>query len=76
MIFPDRLEADRKFAERLRTLGPRDLPVLALPRCAVPVGAAIARALKVPLDLVIVRKVGTANSLELAVAAIGVRRAR
>jgi putative phosphoribosyl transferase len=72
----DRGEADQKFAERLRMLGLYDLLVLALPRGAVPVGAAIAWAPKVPLDLVIVRKVGTPDSPELAVAAIGVRRAR
>jgi putative phosphoribosyl transferase len=44
--------------------------VLALPRGGVPVGAEIARAIKAPLDLVIVRKVGAPGNSELAVAAI------
>jgi putative phosphoribosyl transferase len=44
--------------------------VLALPRGGVPVGAQVARALKAPLDLVIVRKVGAPVNAELAVAAI------
>src|SRR5690349_6659381 len=69
-MFRDRREAGQKLAERLRALELRDPVVLALPRGGVPVGAEVARALKAPLDLVIVRKVGAPGNAELAVAAI------
>src|SRR4051812_13487541 len=44
--------------------------VLALPRGGVPVGLEIARALRAPLDLVLVRKVGAPLEQELAVGAV------
>jgi putative phosphoribosyl transferase len=44
--------------------------VLALPRGGVPVAAEVARALKAPLDLVLVRKIGVEHQPELAVAAV------
>lgn len=44
--------------------------VLALPRGGVPIGAEVARALKAPLDLLLVRKIGVPWQRELAAAAI------
>jgi predicted phosphoribosyltransferase len=44
--------------------------VLALPRGGVPVGFEIARALNLPLDIFLVRKLGTPRSKELAMGAI------
>ena len=69
-MFRDRQEAGRKLAEELVELKLADPVVLALPRGGVPVAAGIAHALKAPLDLVIVRKVGVPGNPELAVAAI------
>ena len=69
-MFRDRQEAGRKLAEELVKLRRADPVVLALPRGGVPVAAEIADALKAPLDLVIVRKVGAPGNPELAVAAI------
>ncbi|WP_442579263.1 phosphoribosyltransferase [Mesorhizobium sp. ASY16-5R] len=69
-MFRDRQEAGRKLAEELVKLKLADPLVLALPRGGVPVAAEIADALKAPLDLVIVRKVGAPGNSELAVAAI------
>jgi putative phosphoribosyl transferase len=69
-MFRDRQEAGQKLAGRVRALAARDPVVLTLPRGGVPVGAEIARAIKAPLDLVIVRKVGAPGNSELAVAAI------
>jgi predicted phosphoribosyltransferase len=45
--------------------------VLALPRGGVPVGAEVARALRAPLDVVLVRKLGVPRQPELAMGAIG-----
>jgi len=50
-------------------IGP-DWLVLALPRGGVPIGAAIARHLGAPLDLLIVRKVGAPGDPELALGAV------
>lgn len=51
--------------------GRSDVVVLALPRGGVPVAAEVARALKAPLDVLIVRKLGAPGQEELAVGAIG-----
>lgn len=69
-MFRDRQEAGRKLAVEFAKLKLDDPVVLALPRGGVPVAAEIAAALKAPLDLVIVRKVGAPGNPELAVAAI------
>ena len=70
-LFADRAEAARALASRLadeRLPGP--LVVLALPRGGVPIGAEVARRLHVPLDLLLVRKIGAPWQPELAVAAV------
>ena len=69
--FADRAEAARALVSRLadeRLLPP--LVVLALPRGGVPIGAEIARRLRAPLDLLLVRKIGAPWQRELAVAAV------
>jgi len=48
----------------------RDPIVLALPRGGVPVGFEVARRLRAPLDVLIVRKLGTPGQEELAVGAV------
>ena len=69
--FTDRAEAGRLLARCLAAM-PLAAPVvvLALPRGGVPIGAEIARALKAPLDLLLVRKIGAPWQPELAVAAL------
>jgi len=69
-MFRDRQEAGQKLAIELAKLGLQDPVVLALPRGGVPVAAEVAKALKAPLDLLIVCKVGAPGNPELAVAAI------
>ncbi len=69
--FDDRRAAGRILAERLHTYAGRpDVIVLALPRGGVPVGYEVARALRVELDLLIVRKLGLPGHAELAMGAI------
>ena len=68
--FRDRRRAGRELAEALAGLDLQQPVLLALPRGGVPVAEEIAAALKAPLDLVIVRKVGAPDNPELAVAAI------
>ncbi len=68
--FADRTEAGRKLAKELLKRKFENPVVLALPRGGVPVAAEIARALKAPLDLVLVRKIGVPFQPELAAAAV------
>ncbi|WP_078084732.1 phosphoribosyltransferase [Microbulbifer mangrovi] len=73
--FYDRVEAGRLLAEALRSSLPddakyRDAIALALPRGGVPLGLEVARALHIPLDLMLVRKLGVPGHRELAMGAI------
>ena len=69
--FADRREAGKELATRLREYAGRaDVLVLALPRGGVPVGYEVARALKAPLDVFLVRKLGLPGEEELAMGAI------
>jgi putative phosphoribosyl transferase len=71
MRFLDRVEAGRMLAVKLRAYANRpDVIVLALPRGGVPVAFEVARALKSPLDVLIVRKLGAPDQPELAMGAI------
>ena len=67
----NRTEAGRALGAALKAYqGRRDLLVLALPRGGVPVACQIAAALKAPLDILVVRKLGTPGHEELAMGAI------
>lgn len=69
--FRDREEAGRILAARLGAWATRDDPiVLALPRGGVPVAAEVAKALKLPLDVIVVRKLGVPGEPEFAMGAI------
>ncbi|HZV33249.1 MAG TPA: phosphoribosyltransferase family protein [Verrucomicrobiae bacterium] len=58
LLFQDRTEAGQLLAGRVQYLANRpDVLVLAISRCSVPVAAEIARELRVPLDLFLVRPV-------------------
>jgi putative phosphoribosyl transferase len=70
VLLADRSEAGRQLAERLTHLAGASPVVLALPRGGVPVGFEIAQALKAPLDLVLVRKIGAPFQPELALGAV------
>jgi predicted phosphoribosyltransferase len=69
--FDDRLHAGRLLAEELSThrIG-KDSLVLALTRGGVPVGASVADRLGLPLDVIVVRKLGVPWQPELAMGAI------
>jgi putative phosphoribosyl transferase len=69
--FRNRFEAGRRLATALEGYaGSRNLLVLALPRGGVPVAFEVARALKAPLDVMLVRKLGVPGHEELAMGAI------
>jgi putative phosphoribosyl transferase len=69
--FPNREEAGRLLAEKLERYADRnDVIVLGLPRGGVPVAYEVAKSLRVPLDVFIVRKLGVPGFEELAAGAI------
>lgn len=69
--YRDRVDAGRRLAGLLRQYADRpDVVVLALPRGGVPVAFEVARALHVPLDVFVVRKIGLPAHPELAIGAI------
>lgn len=70
-LFDDRVDAGRHLAERLESLRGKDMVVLGLPRGGVPVAFEVAKALRAPLDVLVVRKLGVPFQPELAFGAIG-----
>jgi predicted phosphoribosyltransferase len=69
--FADRRDAGRHLGRHLFQFADRqDVVVLALPRGGVPVGFEVARALRAPLDVFVVRKLGLPGYAELAMGAI------
>lgn len=70
-VFFDRAEAGRRLASHLQDLDLEHPIALGLPRGGVPVAAEVAQALHCPLDVLIVRKLGTPGRPELALGAIG-----
>ena len=76
MLFADRVDAGSRLATRLEPFRGRDAVVLGLPRGGVPVAAEVAKTLGLPLDVIVVRKLGVPFQPELAMGAIGEDGAR
>jgi putative phosphoribosyl transferase len=70
--FADRVEGGNTLATKLAReyADHDDVVVLGLPRGGVPVAAEVARALRAPLDILIVRKLGAPDDPELAMGAL------
>ncbi len=69
--FRHRLDAGKRLAVRLvRYRNRPDVLVMAIPRGGVPVAYEVAKALAVPLDVIVVRKLGLPGQPELAMGAI------
>ena len=71
VIYRNRFEAGKHLAKQLAKYANReDVLVLALPRGGVPVAFEVAKALRAPLDIFLVRKLGVPGHEELAMGAI------
>jgi predicted phosphoribosyltransferase len=71
LIYRDRIDAGKRLATLLSAYANRpDVLVLALPRGGVPVAFEVANALRAPLDIFLVRKLGAPGQKELAMGAI------
>ena len=68
MLFEDRIEAGKKLANLIPKL---DNPlILAIPRGGVEIGKIMSRALGIPMDICIARKLGAPGNPELAIGAV------
>lgn len=70
-MFINRQQAGELLAEKLKEYRNKDVVVLGIPRGGVVVAKVVADALEVPLDVVIVKKIGAPNNPELAIGAVG-----
>lgn len=80
MMFRDRIDAGEQLGDRLRERlsdfcmsgesKPLDAVVLGLPRGGVPVAREVAKKLGLPLDILVVRKIGMPGHEELALGAL------
>lgn len=71
MLFQNRTTAGQVLAEKLIVYADRcDLLIMGLPRGGVPVAFEVAQALRAPLDVFLVRKLGVPGQEELAMGAI------
>jgi putative phosphoribosyl transferase len=69
-MFADRDEAGRRLAAALESYRDSDPIVIAVPRGGVPVAFEVARQLEAPLDILLVRKVGSPYQPEYGIGAI------
>ena len=70
MMFDSRKDAGEKLGRELAARNVRADVILGLPRGGVVVAAEIARILKLPLDVLVVRKIGHPHFREFAVGAL------
>ena len=68
--FGDRREAGQLLAREVARLNLSDPVVLALPRGGVPVGYEVAKLLRAPLDILLVRKIGAPGHEEYGIGAL------
>jgi len=76
MLFTDRADAGRQLARRLLYLRGADVVVLGLSHGGVPVAAEVARELRAPLEVIVVRKLGVPFQPECGFGAISEDGAR
>ncbi len=70
-IFKDRQSAGKLLAKHLKQyVGVDNMVILGIPRGGIVVAAEIAKELKLPLDIIVTRKIGHPNQPELAVGAV------
>lgn len=69
-MFKDRTDAGRQLAKELERYRDKDAVVIALPRGGVVLGYELSRALSLPLDIIITRKIGHPSSPEYAIGVV------
>lgn len=69
-MFRDRIDAGQQLASELARYAGQSVVVVGLPRGGVPVAREVATALRAPLDVVVVRKLGAPDNEELGFGAV------
>src|ERR1035437_1015436 len=69
-MFKDRIEAAHRLAAKLKETEIENGIVLAVPRGGVPVGYEIAKALHLPLEVFLSKKIGHPNNPEFAIGSV------
>jgi putative phosphoribosyl transferase len=69
-MYADRIEAGLVLADKLKKYAGQPGVVLAVPRGGVPLGYIIARELKLPLEILLSKKIGHPNNPEYAIGAV------
>lgn len=69
-MYADRIEAGLVLADQLKKYAGQPGVVLAVPRGGVPLGFIIARELKLPLEILLSKKIGHPNNPEYAIGAV------
>lgn len=69
-MYADRIEAGFILADRLKKYAGQPGVVLAVPRGGVPLGYIVARALKLPMELLLTKKIGHPSNPEYAIGAV------
>lgn len=75
-LYSDRHHAGKELAKSLKEYAHGDAIVLALPRGGVNIGYELAKALHIPLDVIVARKIGLPENPEFGIGAIGENGAR
>ncbi|MBI2420731.1 MAG: phosphoribosyltransferase, partial [Candidatus Levybacteria bacterium] len=69
-MFKNREDAGKKLAKLLKKINNKESIVLAIPRGGVLIGNEIAKRLKIPLGIIVVRKLGFPSQPEFGIGAI------
>lgn len=72
-MFTDRLEAGRLLSEELKSYKGKNAIILAVPRGGLPIGVILAKNLKLPLEVVLIKKIGHPLNKEYAIGAVSLR---
>lgn len=71
-LFANRKEAGKELGLKLKEYKGREgVVVIAIPRGGVVVGKEVSNNLSLPLDIIVVKKIGALHNLELAIGAVG-----
>lgn len=69
-MFNDRIDAAKQLAEKLKKVDIKNGIVLAIPRGGVPIGYEIAKALNLPLEIFLAKKIGHPHNPEFAIGSV------
>lgn len=71
MMLENRQQAGKLLTQKLKKYKRKDVVVLGIPRGGVVVAKKVASILELPLDIIVVKKIGALNNPELAIGAVG-----